>query len=66
MAIDAEVKASKDEVLVDDNTSKVTPSVHDLVAELKTMNDTLFSQDKLLKRAAHERKEYKDKQEIAL
>ena len=30
------------------------------------MNDTLHSQDKLLKRAARERKEFKDKLEIAL
>ena len=30
------------------------------------MNDTLISQDKLLKHAARERKEYKDKLEIAL
>ena len=30
------------------------------------MNDTLFSQDKLLKCAAYERKEYKDKIEIVL
>jgi len=30
------------------------------------MNNTLFSQDKLLKRAAHERKEFKDKLEIML
>jgi hypothetical protein len=30
------------------------------------MNDTLFSQDKILNRAARERKEFKDKLEIAL
>ena len=66
MAIDAEVKASKDEVLVDDNTFEVTPSIDNLVAEVDIMNDTLISQDKLLKRVARERKEYKDKLEIAL
>jgi hypothetical protein len=59
-----EVKASKDVVPVND-TTKVTPSVDYLVAELETMNNTLFSQDKLLKCAAHERKEFKDKLEIA-
>jgi hypothetical protein len=48
------------------NTSEVTPSVDDLIAELAIMNDTLISQDKLLKRATCERKEYKDKLEIAL
>ena len=66
MAIDSEVKASKYEFPVNDNTSKATPSVDNLVAELDIMNDTLMSQDKLLKHAARERKEYKDKLEIAL
>jgi hypothetical protein len=55
MAIDEEVKASKDEVSFDDDTSEVSPSVDDLVAELDSMNITLISQDKLLKRAARER-----------
>ena len=53
-------------VHVDDDTTEVTPSVDYLVAELETINDTLFSQDKLLKRAARERKEFKGKLEIAL
>ena len=66
MAVDAKVKARKDVAHVDDDTTEVTPSVDNLVAELETMNDTLFIQDKLLKRAARERKEYKDKLEIAL
>jgi len=65
-AVDVEVKASKDVVPIDDDTTEVTPSIDYLVAELETMNDTLFSQDKLLKRAARERKEFKDKLEIAL
>ena len=60
------MKASKDEVFVDDNISEVTPSIDNLVGELDIMNDTLISQDKLLKRAACERKEFKDKLEIAL
>jgi CRISPR/Cas system CMR subunit Cmr6 (Cas7 group RAMP superfamily) len=50
------VKASKDEVPIDDNTSEVTPSVDNLVAEL----------DKMLKRAARERKEFINKLEITL
>ena len=66
MAVNDEVKASKDEVPVDNNTSEVSPSVNNLIAELDIMNDTLISQDKLLKRAACERKEFKDKLEIAL
>jgi septation ring formation regulator EzrA len=60
------VKASKDEVPIDDNTSEVTPSVNNLVAKLDIMNDTLMSQDKMLKRAARERKEFKNKLEIVL
>ena len=66
MVVDAEVKASKDVVPVNDDTTEVTPSIDYLVAELETMNDTLFSQDKMLKRAARERKEFKDKLEITL
>ena len=66
MAVNDEVKASKDEVPITDDTSEVTPSVDDLVVELETINDTLLSQDKLLKHAARERKEYKDNLEIAL
>jgi ferredoxin len=66
MAVNAKVKASKDVVPIDDDTTKVTPFVDYLVAKLETKNDTLFSQDKLLKCVAHERKEYKDKLEITL
>jgi predicted RND superfamily exporter protein len=58
--------ASKDMVPVDDDTTEVTPSIDYLVDELETKNYTLFSQDKLLKRVARERKEFKDKLEIAL
>jgi hypothetical protein len=62
MAVDTEVKASKDVVPIDGDTTEVTPSID----ELDIMTDTLVSQDKLLKRAARERKEFKDKLEIAL
>ena len=55
MAVDVEVKANKDEVPIDDNTSEVTPSIDNLVAELDIMNNTLISQDNLLKRAACDR-----------
>ena len=66
MAIDAEVNANKDLVPIDDDTTEVTPSVDSLVAELDIMHDTLMSQDNMLKHAARERKEFKDKLEIAL
>jgi hypothetical protein len=66
MAVDAEMKANKDMVPIDDDTTEVTPSIDNLVAELDIMTDTLVSQDKLLKRVARERKEFKDKLEITL
>ena len=66
MEVDAEVKASKDEVSFDEDTSEVSPSIDDLVTELDSMNVTLISQDKLLKRASRERKEFKDKLELVL
>jgi hypothetical protein len=53
-------------VPIDDDTTEVTPSIDNLVAELDIMTDTLVSQDKLLKCAARERKEFKDKLEIML
>jgi len=66
MAIDEEVKASKDEVSFEDDTSEVSPSINDLAAELDSMNVTLIIQDKLLKCATRERKEFKDKLDLAL
>ena len=45
MAVDTEVKAGKDKVAIDENSSEVTPSIDNLVAELDIMNDTLTSQD---------------------
>jgi hypothetical protein len=66
MAIDTKVKASKDVVPIDDDTIEVAPFVDNLVAELDIMTDTLMSQDKLLKCAARERKEFKDKLGIML
>ena len=50
----------------DDDTTDVCSTIDTLVAELDSMTDTLVSQDRLLKRAAPERKEYKDKLELAL
>jgi hypothetical protein len=66
MAVDTEVKASKDMVPIDSDTAKVTPFVDNLVAELDIMTDTLVSQDKVLKCATRERKEFKDNLEITL
>jgi hypothetical protein len=66
MVVDTEVKASKDVVPIDGNTTEVIPSIDNLVVELDIMTDTLVSQDKLLKCVARERKEFKDKLEITL
>jgi hypothetical protein len=64
MAVDEKVKASKDMASVDTDTTEVNPSVDALITELDVMTDTLVSQDKMLKRATCERKEFKDKLEI--
>jgi hypothetical protein len=64
MAEDEGVKLNKDVLSGDDDSTEVKPSVDALIAELDIMTDTLMSQDKLLKRAARERKEFKDKLEI--
>jgi hypothetical protein len=66
MAVDAEVKASKDVVPIDSDTTEVTPSVDNLVAELDLMDDISMSQDKLLMCDARGRREFKDKLEITL
>jgi hypothetical protein len=64
MAVDDKVKASKDVLPGDDDITEVKPTINALVAELDIMTDTLVSQGKLLKGAACERKEFKDKLEI--
>ena len=50
----------------DDTTSKVLPSVDDLVAEIEELNTSLASQDKLLRHATHERREFRSKYESTL
>jgi hypothetical protein len=62
--MDEGVKPNKDMLSDDNNSTKVKPIVDDLIAELDIITDTLVSQDKLLKRAAHERKEFKDKLKV--
>jgi hypothetical protein len=64
MAVDEEVKASKDVASIDADTTEVNPSVDALIAKLDIMTNTLVSQHKLLKLATCERKEFKDKLEI--
>jgi hypothetical protein len=55
------VKPNKDVIPGDDDATEVKPSIDALIAELDVMTDALMSQDKLLKHAARERKEFKDK-----
>jgi hypothetical protein len=64
MTVDEGVKPNKDMVPGDDDSIEVKPSIDALIAELDIMTDTLMSQGKLLKCAARERKEFKDKLEI--
>jgi hypothetical protein len=64
MAVDEGVKPNKDMLPGDDNTTEVKPTVDALIAELDVMTDALMSQDKLLKCAARERKEFKDKLKV--
>jgi hypothetical protein len=61
MAVDEGVKPNKDVLPGDEDATEVKPSIDALIVELDIMTDTLMSQDKLLKRAARERKEFKDK-----
>jgi hypothetical protein len=58
------VKPNRDVLLGDDDSTDVKPTVNALIAELDIMTDSLMSQDKLLKCAARERKEFKDKLEV--
>ena len=46
--------------------NQVSLSVDELAAEVETLNAAFLSKDKLLKCAACDRKEYKDKLEVAL
>jgi hypothetical protein len=64
MVVDEGVKPNKDVLPGDDDATEVKPTVNALIAELDIMTDTLMSQDKLLKRAACEKNEFKDKLEV--
>ena len=66
MALGDEADSGKDDVTSDDNTFEVSLLADELSADNEKLTAALFSQDKLLKRAAHDRKEYKDKLEVAL
>jgi hypothetical protein len=60
------VGTNEDKDIGDDTTSKVLPSADDLVAEIEELNDALASQNKLLRQAAHERREFRSKYESTL
>jgi hypothetical protein len=61
MTVDEGVKPNMDVLPSDDDSTEVKPTVDALITKPDIMTDTLMSQDKLLKRAARERKEFKDK-----
>jgi ribosome-binding ATPase YchF (GTP1/OBG family) len=64
MAMDEGVKPKKDVLPGDDESTEVKPIVDALIIEPDIITDTLMSQDKLLKHAARERKEFKDKLKV--
>jgi hypothetical protein len=64
MAVDEGVKPNKDVLLDNDDTTEVKLTINALIAELDVMTDALMSQDKLLKHAARENKEFKDKLKV--
>jgi hypothetical protein len=64
MVVDEGVKPNKDVLPGEDDSTKVKPFVDALIVELDTLTDTLMCQDKLLKRATREWKEFKDKLEV--
>jgi hypothetical protein len=66
MALDDDGRHGEDEVCGDNSSSEVSPTLDSVTTELDTLNDMLVSQDKLLKHAARERKEYKEKWKVAL
>jgi hypothetical protein len=61
-----EVETGKDEASSDDDTSQVSLFTDELAVEVETLIAALINQDKLLKRAARERNNFKAKLETAL
>jgi hypothetical protein len=66
MALGEDVVGDDDKDHGDDSTSEVSLSTDDLSAEVDELTATLAGQDKLLRLAARERKEYKCKYESTL
>jgi hypothetical protein len=60
------VGTSDDKDISDDTTSEVLPSADDLVVEIEELNAALASQDKLLRQAARERREFRSEYESTL
>jgi hypothetical protein len=60
------VGTSDDKDIVDDTTSKVLPFADDLVVEIEELNVALDNQDKLLRQAACERREFRSMYESTL
>jgi hypothetical protein len=60
------VDTSDDKDIGDDTTSEVLPSADDLTAEIEELNIALASQDKLLRQAARNMREFRSKYESTL
>ena len=66
MVLGEEVETCKDDAPGDNNTSQVSNSTDELTDKVDALSAALISHDKLLKHAAHNRKEYKEKLEVVL
>jgi hypothetical protein len=60
------VGTGNDKDIGDDTTSEILPSADDLAAEIEELNAALASQDKLLRQAARERREFRSKYKSTL
>jgi hypothetical protein len=60
------VGTGDDKDIGDETTSEVLPSDDDPTAEIKELNPALASQDKLLRQAAHERREFRSRYKSTL
>jgi hypothetical protein len=66
MALGDEVVGGDGQDIGDESTYEVLPSVDDLIAEIEELNTALASQDKFLRQATRERREFISKYESTL
>jgi DNA gyrase/topoisomerase IV subunit A len=66
MALGDDAVSSDNQDISNGSGSEVSDSANDLAAKVEELNAALANQDKLLRLAAHERKEFKSKYESTL